>query len=278
MEYLENAFKFWGKYVLLIMPLFIMNSALIFIGAPALQRISSMLNKISESTMASGKATDINVYEVFAQIAPDLKLLAYTGALAILLTIFILPATYGMIIKGYDTGVTSLNSFFISLKKNFIKFMLWLLGVIFSFIVVIIVLFLVIVLFTFMYSFSWQLSLIFFAGIVIATIIIVCLLFNIFNICFIAMSWDDMTVIKAISKSFKLVKSYFWSSIGITFSMGFLYITANALIGGVLDTIFIVGPVVKGFLISICIYVLMIFGFEIYRDRTNKKTKLGDYL
>lgn len=278
MEYLENAFKFWGRYIFLIVPLLIMNSVLMLIGAPAVREISNVLNRISETARESGETAGVNVYEALVQMTPNLTSLIFAGILALLLSIFILPATYGMIIKGYETGAIGFGDFFTSLKRNFIKFIPHFFSVLLSVVAIVIILILALILFTIIFSFSWQLGFLFFAVIIIGLIITICLLFNIFNISFIAMAWDNMKLSEAFLKSFKLVKSYLWSSIGITFVMGLLYITINALIGGVLDTIFIIGSVFKGFLISMCIYVLIVFGFEIYRDRTNKKTVLGDYL
>jgi hypothetical protein len=202
----------------------------------------------------------------------------YVVLLALLLSAFILPATYGMIIKGYETAKTGLGSFFTSLKKYFTKFIPYLFTVLLFIVAVGIIYTIVLFIFPFIYSISWQLGLAVFAGIIIASIIILCHIFNVFNIWFIAMAWDDMKVFEGLIKAFKLVKSYFWSSIGITFAMGFLYVTIIALIGGVIENVFIVGATIKSFLLSACIYILMVFGFEIYRDRTNKKTQLRDYL
>ncbi|NLI58393.1 MAG: hypothetical protein GX387_07730 [Clostridium sp.] len=278
MEYLENAFKFWGRHKLLIVPLFILICIMVFMGSPALNEISSVLNDMAEFGKETGVEDNVDLYGELVKIAPNTISLAYVVLLGLLLGIFILPATYGMIIKGYETGTTSLGSFFTSLKKYFAKFIPYFFGVLLFMAAVIVIYFLILIIFPFIYALSWQLGLVVFAGIIIASVIIVCLMFNVLNVWFIAVAWDGMKIFEGFFKAFELLKSYFWSSIGIAFSMGFLYVTIIALIGGALESIFVVSCIVRSFLLSIFAFVLMVFGFELYRDRTDKKTALEDYL
>src|SRR5690554_4476398 len=116
MEYLENAFKFWGRHKLLIVPLFILICIMVFMGSPDLKEISSVLNDMAEFGKETGVEDNVDLYGELVKIAPNTISLAYVVLLGLLLGIFILPATYGMIIKGYETGTTSLGSFFTSLK------------------------------------------------------------------------------------------------------------------------------------------------------------------
>ncbi|MDQ2087332.1 hypothetical protein RBH29_12940 [Herbivorax sp. ANBcel31] len=278
MEYLENAFKFFGKYMLLIVPLLIISIVRSIMSAPGFEKIDEALNEMSDLVIAKGDIAGIDFHGVVVQLAPSFDLIIHSFLLALLLSLFVLPATYGMIIKGYETGKTGLGAFFTSFKKYFLKYMKYFLGVVLFFVVVGVILFFVLLMFAILFSINLLLGLIFLAIVAIVALIMFCALFNILNIWFIAMAWDNMKVFSAMSKSYELVKSYFWSSVGITFTIGFLYITINALIGGVLEAIFIVGPVVKSFFAVMCIYVLIVFGFEIYRDRTNKETAQRDYL
>lgn len=278
MEYLENAFKFWAKHKLLIIPLFIICCVVIFLGDPALREISNTLNELAEISLQTGEAEYVDLNNVMVQIAPNLALLAQVALLVIFLGIFIFPATYGMIIKGYETSATGLDSFFSSLKKYFIKFILYFFCALLFIAAIVIIYILFLFIFPFIYALSWQLALFAFAGIIIASVIVLCFLFNVLNIWLISVTWDGMKIFEGFFRAFQLTKSCFWSCVGIAFSMGFLYITIIALIGGVLENIFVVNSIVKSFLLSACIYVLIVFGFELYRDRTNKKTALGDYL
>ena len=278
MEYLENAFKFWGKFKWLIVPLFILCCVAVFLGNPTLKEITGTLNEVTDLGLVTGEAENIDLYDGLYKIAQNIGILLQVVLLVLFLSIFIFPATYGMIIRGYETGATGLGSFFTSLKKYFIKFILYFLSVLIIMAAVAIIYLLFFFIFPFIFIISWQLATIVFIGVIIASVIFLCFLFNVLNIWFVALAWDDMKVLEGFFKAFELVKGCFWSCVGIAFSMAFIYITVNALIGGVLENIIIVSYFIKSFLLSMCIYVLMVYGFELYRDKTEKNSVLGDYL
>ena len=168
MEYLENAFKFWGKFKWLIVPLFILCCVAVFLGNPALKEITGTLNEVTDLGLVTGEAENIDLYDVLDKIAPNIGILLQVVLLVLFLSIFIFNyATYGMIIRGYETGATGLGSFFTSLKKYFIKFILYFLSVLIIMAAVAIIYLLFFFIFPFIFIISWQLATIVFIGVII---------------------------------------------------------------------------------------------------------------
>ena len=104
--------NFGGKFKWLIVPLFILCCVAVFLGNPALKEITGTLNEVTDLGLVTGEAENIDLYDVLDKIAPNIGILLQVVLLVLFLSIFIFPATYGMIIRGYETGATGLGSFY----------------------------------------------------------------------------------------------------------------------------------------------------------------------
>jgi len=158
------------------------------------------------------------------------------GIVSFLLSLFVVPATYGMVNKGLETGNADLGDFFPQMAMNLPKFIIY---KIFNFLVdtvLSLAFMLILALFIFL---LWLLkeigTSVLFLGIAITFVVAVMLYVVIYGIKCILSYWypamlvDSMKVTSAFKKAVEVGRSCLWQTVGITFliSMANFFITVT---------------------------------------------------
>lgn len=289
MKYLENAFKFIGKFYLLLLPLFFA------IAIPAIISTSgalAMSNQITEymmpmqqdPTLVGDAAYWLGLLDV---LKPFLINIAIANLVSLVLSLIVLPATYGMVNKALATGNASLSDFVPELKNNFLKYILYGLASIGLSVAIIIVIGILAIVCAVALSAAKAL------GIILIVILSMALIVFLFAISFLIALWfpamvaDDLGVFDALKKSISVVKTYFWPMVGITL----LIMLGGGVAGsalGMASYIPVVGPLLTSIPSVLIQFILIVFYFEVYRDKTGKNDYMleegpepetpGDYL
>lgn len=289
MKYLEKAFKFIGKFYLLLLPLFFA------IAIPAIISTSgalAMSNQITEymmsvqqdPTLAGNSAYWLGLIDV---LKPFLVNIAIANLVSFVLSLLVMPATYGMVNKALATGNASLSDFVPELKNNFLKYIIFGLASIALSVVIIIAIAIIVAICTVAIYAAKAL------GIILIVIFSMALIVFLFAISFLIALWfpamvaDDLGVFDAFKKSISVVKTYFWPMVGIT-----LLVTIGGGIAGsalgMASYIPVVGPLLTSIPSVLIQFILIVFYFEVYRDKTGKNDYMleegpepetpGDYL
>lgn len=288
MKYLENAFKFLGKYYLLLIPLFAAIAIPAIINGPNANSMMKQVEEIgkaieSDPTLAQNPAALLALY---SSLASSYAALGIGSLLALILSIIVRPATYGMVNKALATGNADLNDFVPEMKSNIVKYILFgLASLVLYFGIGIAVVILIGICIALM-AVSVPL------GVVLIILLALALVAGIFafsvliSLWFPAMVSDDLGVFDALKKSISVAKSYFWPILGISLLIGI----GSMIAGGILSVfgrIAVIGPIFASVATVLAEFIMIVFLFEVYRDKTGKNEYMnedvitetpGDYL
>jgi hypothetical protein len=289
MKYLENAFKFLGKFYLLLIPLFFAIAIPTIIstsGALAMsQQITEyMMSMQQDPTLAGNAAYWLGLLDV---LKPFLVNITIANLVSFVLSIIVMPATYGMVNKALATGNASLSDFVPELKNNFLKYIIYGLATIALYIVIAIVIGIIVVVCAVALSAAKAL------GIILTVILSMAFIVGFFALMVLILLWypamvaDNLGAFEAFKKSISVVKTYFWPTLGITL----LVILGGGVAGSILGMatyIPVVGPLITSIPSVLVQFILIVFYFEVYRDKTGKNDYMmeegpapetpGDYL
>lgn len=272
MKYLENTLKFLVKHILLAIPLFIVYVIPAIISEPI--NIAMMAQSKEIANMVKADPTMIKSFEDFLELysilLPSMRTLGIISLVSLIPLIFVVPATYGMVNKALKTGKVGLTDFFTEFAENVGKYILFILATtIFYFGIGLVIAVLTGICVALVYVSlplgivaSILLAIVVAAGLYASTIL---LLFW-----FPAMVSDNLGVIDALKKSFSVGKSYFWYTVAVSLiisagTSGISY-TAN-IIQGIIP---VIGSVIKSAVATLSQLIMIVFAFEVYRDKTGK--------
>lgn len=275
MKYLENSFKFFGKFFSIFIPFLLMPIVII---ALTITRIIAAMGEIKglSTFFTSGVATNdiINGGNQFilSLIMPILGTLLFVFIISFVVSLIVYPATFGMISKAYSTGNASLADFFPEFKKNILKYiqygltmLLFGIGFYLAFLLVSAV---VGIIFGLLGDFGTVLNYLFslVLNIFMMPISVLTLMW------FATMVTEDCGPIVAFPKAAKACFSRYWSILGISLLLYVGLVIIMAIIGGVLIAMH--SYVLLGILLFVIamIYsiIIMIYSFEVYRGETYK--------
>ncbi|MFZ5987644.1 MAG: hypothetical protein ACOYWZ_11040 [Bacillota bacterium] len=285
MKYLEDAFKFLGKFFILIIPLFIASAIpSMIVGGTNTMEMTNRMNEFSVS-MAEG-SSDMLPQEIFGMLfeilQPFFILVGISLAVSLVLYLVVMPATYGMINKALATGNASLSDFLPELKNNFVKYILFGICSFLVSIIITIILAVIIALFVFLIIALQSVSTTAMVlGIVIGVLIGIAIILLLMAFGFLLVYWfpamvvDDLDVVAGFKKSIEVAKSYFWPTVGITLLISIAGSVANSVLG-----FFGMVPVIGGIFISIVptmiSFITTVFYIMVYRDKTGKNVSEED--
>jgi hypothetical protein len=142
MKYLENAIKFLLKYWILAVPLFILTAiaSLVSNAGISAAQFNALWAIISNPSQLADPG---NLLQTLPTILPAI---AGGGILAFLFQFISMPATYGLVNKGLETGAASLNDLGSAITLNVVKYIMYFIGTLVLGIAIVIVFFIVAVL------------------------------------------------------------------------------------------------------------------------------------
>lgn len=269
MKYLESAIKFSIKNWMLILPLFVLTA------------LASLLGGVGRSSMDYGKLFStfgsMNNFSSPGNMMSTLPGLFSSmavggGILAILVQFVSIPATYGLVNKSLDTGNASLNDIGAAVTGNFIKYVMYFIGMVVLGLAIGIgssILMLILGLLTSLINILGVLLVIVGLALFIACIILAVLL----SMWLSAMIVDGLDVVAAAKKSIEIVKGCFWTVLGITILV-FIAVTIAGFILGLLSRIPLLGPIIYSAVPTAQTFIMIVFLLTLYRERTGKVNTL----
>lgn len=280
MKYLENAFKFLGKYYLLLIPLFISVVIPAILNGPSNNAMMEQLNEIQNAikTDPSLSQNPNELLALYGTLASSYAALGIGSLLALVLSIVVMPATYGMVNKALATGNADLSDFVPEMKNNIVKYILFgLVSLVLYFGIGIAVAIIVGICIALMavsvplgviaiILFAFALA----AGIYAFTRLIL--------FWFPAMVCDNLGVIDALKKSISVGKSYFWPVVGISLLISIGSGIATGIVNGIFGRIAVIGPTIVSVAPVLAQFILIVFLFEVYRDKTGKNGSVNEDL
>ncbi|AEV69561.1 hypothetical protein [Acetivibrio clariflavus] len=279
MKYLENAFKFLGNFFLLVIPLFIAIAIPSIISGPSKDALSKQYTEII-MTMAKDPTlmqNSSNLIELFSTLISFLPPIILGFILTIILRIIVNPATYGMVNKALETGNVDLNDFVPEMKNNIGKYILYAL----SYIGIYFAIFFLSAILSFIFSSITTISTT--LGITLLILFSIALFIGLFVFSYLISLWfpamvsDNLGVGDGLKKSISVVKSYFWPIVGISILVAIGSGILSA-IAGFLKGIPVLGHVVLSFISALVEFIMIVFCFEVYRDKTGKNEGMNEEL
>lgn len=272
MKYLENTFKFFGKFFLLAIPLYIVYAVYQILLNPAMLEFSEGMTDIVEqfgNNTAMPYEELMNLYTAVA--TPLIPAIMVAFAAFVVLGLLVYPATYGVINKALTTGHADLTDFLSEFKNNIGRFILFALGNALIYIILVIASVLITVVFGFMGSFGAVLIVLFYIALLIGILVLRVFLFYWFP----AMVMDKVGVIEGLKRSFRVAKSYFWPTIGISLLIWVATMIGSAFMGA-FTMIPIFGALIASVLPALSEFIYIAFYFIVYKDKTSESEEEYD--
>lgn len=279
MRHLENAFKFTFRNFLLTLPL------LVSLAIPALisgvgslgvmahsGTITENLKKMIEDGAYNGAYFDYG--RLFEGInLTGLIIGAVVSALvSFVFMLLVRPATYGIINLHYETGNAKLNDFTRCMSKYIGRFVIYgLLNIAFviGFTIVLVIL---VAIGSVVSAVSAPLGVLLIVLFAMAGIVGMVVLLNYMSLWFPAVCVEDSGVIEGLKNSFRYVKGSFWPILGISLLVNLGSAAAQFILGGIIGLIPIIGGIASPVIAGLAEYILMVYYFEVYREKTGRYT------
>jgi len=272
MRFLENAFRFTFKNFLITLPLLISMAIPAFImsiGSIGLFTNMSKLQQIIED-MSTGSNFHFGKELFFDMFSKTMIVsMIVAGLLYIILSIFVYPATYGLINKTYETGSASFSDITSCMAKYIGRFIQYiLLGIAIFFIALIAFGILIGIVVVILIKVSSVLGILILVLFYLA-FIVGCITLSIYlSLWFPAVCIEDTGIIQGLKNSFKYVSGSFWPILGITL----LVSLCGSVAGGMVGWFPVIGSVISSVITSLAGFITIVFYFEVYREKTGRYT------
>ena len=263
MKYLSNAVDFTIKNWILIIPLFVLLaiSALIR-GAGEAAGLASILSLADVNNFTSAES-------LFKTIPTILALTVGSGIVAFFARFIYEPATYGLINKRLETGSATLNDIGAAISDNFVKFIMYFVGTLVVNLVIgiagVLIMLLMVLLVSLLKGFGIALMFI----VLIALALFVVAFGALTSLWFPSMVVDGLDVFAAFKKSIEIVRSCFWTVLGITVLDGIVAGIASSILG-FFGRIPLLGVIILSAIPTIQHFVMAVFSMMIYREKTGR--------
>ncbi len=278
MKYLENAFKLTFNNFLITLPLLIsmaIPSLIISIGtAGFVIQLTQKYMQIFQDMM-QGNFTSIDWNFFAGMITMPMIISVIVGCLlALIFTILVYPATYGMINKKYETGSVTLSDFTQCMSKFVGRYVLYgLLNIAIGIGLALVLIILVALASVVMALVSNVLGIILIVLCYLVFIVGVIALKVYMYLWFPAVCVEDSGIIEGLKNSFKTVKGSFWPLLGITLLITF----GGSILGSILGNFPFIGTVITSVISTLVGFVLMVYYFEVYRAKTGRFTTFDNF-
>ena len=265
MKYLESAIKFLLKYWILALPLFVLTAiaTLVSGGGASTAQLGDLWSTIGNP----GQLTDPgNLIKTLPAVLPAI---AGGGILAFLFNFVSIPATYGLVNKGLETGTAGLNDIGPAVTLNFVKYIMYFVGTLVLGIAATLAIVIVGFLLGLILSLLGGIGSVILALIMLAIFIAVAVLFVLLSMWLSAMVVDNLDVMAAAKKSIEIVRTSFWTVLGITILVAIACGIAGFILG-LLRVIPLLGPIIASIVPTVQTFVMVVFLLMIYREKTGK--------
>ncbi|ACL76151.1 hypothetical protein [Ruminiclostridium cellulolyticum] len=275
MRYLENAFKFTFKNFIITLPLLIaMAIPSMIMGVGSLGFLFNMKNfeQIFEQ-MLDSSGTFIPTYRMFIDLYGPAMIISMiiSAVLGLILSILVYPATYGMINKKYETGISTLSDMTSSMTKyigryvlyGLLKIAIWI-GLVIAYLILVTI---GIVVVTAVSKVAGAILLVLFTLAFIAA----CIALGVYtSLWFTAVCVEDSDILTGLKNSFRYVSGSFGKILGISMLIAIFGSIGGAIIGVVVGWIPIIGGAVSSIVSYLAQFITIVFFFEIYREKSGK--------
>jgi len=197
--------------------------------------------------------------------------MAIAGIITFILTILVYPVTYGLINKKYETGSSNFSDMTSCLSKYIGRYILCgLLGIAIGIGATVVFGILIGIGVVVITTVSKVAGIILIVLLVLA-FIVGCIALGVYmSLWFPAICVEDSGIIQGLKNSFKYVKGSFWTIIGITLLVSLCSTVAQLILGAILGWIPIIGSVVAPAISAIAGFIIIVFYFEIYREKSGR--------
>lgn len=280
MKYLENAFNFLGKYFLLLIPLFISVAIPAIFSASGTSAYTEQALEIQNAIMKDPTLVQnpSDFLELYSTLFSSFGVMGIGSLIALVFSIVVVPATYGMVNKALVTGNADLSDFIPEMKNNIVKYILFMLATFVLYFGIVIAIAIIVGICIVLMTVSVPLGVI---AIILASLGLLIGIFvftRLIIFWFPAMVCDDLGVVDALKKSISVGKSYFWPVLGITLLITLGSYIAGGIIGAIIGGITIVGPAIASFVSALAEFIMIVFAIEVYRDKTGKNEYMNENL
>jgi len=265
MKYLENAIKFLLKYWILALPLFVLTAIATLVSGSGVS--TAQLTNLWSTIGNAGQLTDPgNLIKTLPSVLPAV---AGGGVLAFLFNFVSIPVTYGLVNKQFETGNAGLNDIGTAVSQNIVKYVMYFVGTLVLGIALFIALLLVMLLLGLLLSLLGGVGSVIMVLVMLAVFIGIAVVAVLLSMWLSAMVVDNLDVMTAAKKSMEIVKTSFWTILGITILVAIACGIAG-LILGLLKGIPLLGPIIVSVIPTFRTFVMAVFLLMIYREKTGK--------
>ena len=262
MKYLSNAVNFSIKNWMLILPVFVLTAIVSLISGVGTASISAITSMFNPDNFSDPTA-------IFAAMPVLFGAVAGAGVVAFIAKFIYEPATYGLINKNLETGNAGLNDIGAAISNNFVKYVMYFIGMIVVGLASSIAAGLIILLFSLLIAVLKGLGVALFVIVMIALAVFFIVLFVLLSMWFSAMIVDGLDVVAAAKKSIEVVKSCFWTVLGITILIWLLFAVVGFVLS-LLKFIPLIGPIIYSVVPAGQYFVMAVFLLMLYRDKTGR--------
>ena len=284
MRFLENSFRFLVKNIIFVLPLFIANLfySYIFFFNVDIIKLEELLKNINSGNLYMVNNLNNNyrnLQEAMMVFIPELGVFKNLLIISFILFLLIIPATYGIINRIYSDGKASFLAFFIEMKNNCLRFLLYCLAVIIFWLFVGFIAFITLLVLGLIAGTSTAayilVSLLMFFG----YIMLIFFLMNVSIMGFAVVVTDKKGPFEGISEAMTIIRTYIWAMTGITLLLAIDMSVANFVImftpiKEIKEVYFILSSILS----TIFSFILIVFNFEVYRYETDKNIKTIDQI
>lgn len=275
MRYLESAFKFTFKNFIITIPLLVaMAIPSMVMGVGSLGFLFNIKNfEQIFSQMLDNNGQFMPTYHMFLSLYGPTMIISMIVStfLTLVLSILVYPATYGMINKKYETGISTLSDMTNSMTKYIGRFVLYgLLKIAMWIGMVVVYLILIaisIVIVTAVSNVAGAILIVLFTLAFIAACIALAVYTSMW---FTSVCVEDTDIMTGLKNSFRYVAGSFWTILGMSILISLLGTIAGTIIGMVVGWIPIIGGAVSSIVSYLAEFISIVFFFEIYREKSGK--------
>lgn len=276
MKYLEKSIKFFGKFFLLAIPMYIMFAVIQLLTSSAMLQLQDSMLDIQQNPDMFANMGFEEIMEMLGSIYMEiLPMMGLAFAASFVLGFLINPATYGVINKALATGKADLTDFLSEFLKNVGKYFLYFIGSILIGILLSIVIAIFVGLFVLLSKAIGVLGIV--LSVLIGIAVVVALFFLSFFIVywFPAMVIDNMGLFQGLKSSISVAKSYYWPTVGISLLISIVSGVAGTIVGGA-QLIPVVGPLIVSIPQALIQFITIVFYMIVYREKTGKIEEADD--
>ena len=265
MKYFENALSFLGKFFVLILPLYLLYAIpSLFNGIGTTINYGKYLSTFRSLTMDPMRIQ--NPTEIIRLFTGIFIAAAGASLLGFILEFLIKPATFGMVKKALETSNSDLNDFVPELKINLVKYIVYWIGNLLLWLVFAIAASIAVLVFVLLAAVLGRIGYILLALIIFCLVLAGIVLGILTSLWFPAMVVENLDIVAALKKSFKVAAGSFWTILGMTLLIWLIGAVAGFILG-FLGFIPLLGSLIVSIIPAVTGFIMIVFYMMLYRDK-----------